>query len=459
MSSIASKVLLIWVLQAILAKHQTFAHSPWVGFGNGGDSVIDTDSVHPRDTSSIGTTDLSSLWDGPASTDTFTLSPPSNTSSMTDYQIEAAIKPNVDSKSSSSPNEVYDQNLRLQSSSSNITAVNGYILYASPIMSAELLALLLATHNNLNTYRGRNDVINHYQLNYTAWSFEVIVANGTLHYASISSIVTRFLQLMPNQQVNNSIMWTRVGCLYHGDKPIADVAIVPLSTDQEPIFANVSSLAPAPTTSTPLQIMTISPTSVINSTEIISPDVLDIYSTSQLATLPKRQASALERQVILKVYNTALYVTLHILRHPDGWISRTVVVFFIVAIYVAVCKYSLGVLAELVSGSWGGNHLGEIYGFDSGIWRLGQLSARFMMKATSRDREGRLASFDATQWEAIATTIVAPLKLAGKGDEVYAVGGEIRGPDPANNKTGELVKLGEWQLTAEPVLAGIHDEL
>lgn len=146
MSSIAPKVLLIWVLQAILAKHQTFAHPPGVGFKNGGDPFIDTDFIYPRDSSSIGTTDFSSFWDTPASTDTFTLSSPSDASSMADYQVKAAIKPIVGTKSSSSSNEVYDKHLRLESSSTNITALNGYILYASPILYDELLALLLATH-------------------------------------------------------------------------------------------------------------------------------------------------------------------------------------------------------------------------------------------------------------------------------------------------------------------------
>jgi len=459
MLSIASKALLIWVLQAIIAKHQTFAYPPWANGGNGGDSVIDTDSVYSRDTPSTETTDFALPWDAPASFDQFTLSSLSNTSSMTDYRVKAAIDLNADSKSSSSPNEVYDWDLHLESSSSNITAVNGYILYASLILLTQLLALLLATHNNLNTYRGRNDMTNHYQLNYTTWSFEVIVANGTLHYASLSSIVTRFMQIMPDREVNNNFTWTRVGCLYNGDKPIADVAIVPLSTDQEPTFPKVRSMEPPPTTTTPVQIITISPTRVINSTEIISFNALDIYNSSQLTSLPKRQASALEREVILKVYNTALYVTLHILRNPDGRITRTVKVFFIAVIYVAVCKFALGVLAELVFGSSGGNHLGEIYGFDSGIWRLGQLSARFVIKATARDYDGRLVSFDARTWEAIATTVLEPLKMANKGQEVYAVGGELRGPDPANNKTGQVVKLGEWQLTVEPVPANVHDEL
>lgn len=455
----APKVLLIWVLQAISAKHQIFAHSSGVGFGNGGDTVIVTDFIHPRDSSNIGTPVFPSLWDTHASTDTFTLSSPSNASSMTDYRVKAAIKPIVGTKSSSSSNEVYDKNLRLESSSTNITAVNGYILYASPILSAELLALLLATHNNLNTYRGRSDVTNHYQLNYTNWSFEVIVANGTLHYASISSIVTRFLRLMPDRQVNNNVTWTRVGCLYNGDKPIAYIAIVPLSTDQDPIFANARSMEPPPTTPTPLHIMTISPTGVINSTEVISPDALDIYGTSQLTRLPKRQASALEREVILKVFDTALYMSLHILRNPDGLISRTVVIFFVVVIFVALSQFALGILGEMLFGSRASNQLGEIYGLDSGSWRLGQLWARFVVKTTARDHNDRLVSFDARSWEAIATALLEPLKIAGNGEKVYAVGGEVRGPDPANNRTGEVVKLGEWQLTAEPVSAGIHDEL
>lgn len=301
--------------------------------------------------------------------------------------------------------------------------------------------------------------MNHYQLKYKHWSFEAIAANGTLHFASISSIVARFLQLMPDRQVNSNFTRTRVGCLYNGDKPIAYIAIVPLSTDQDPIFANAQSTEPPHTTPTPLQIMTISPTGVINSTEVISPGALDIYGTSQLTPLPKRQASALEREVILKVFNTALSMSLHIFRNPDALITRTVVVFFVVVIFVAMSQFALGVLGELLFGSRASNQLGEIYGLDSGSWRLGQMSARFMIKTTARDHNDRLVSFDARTWEAIATTILEPVKTAGKGEEVYAVGGEVRGPDPANKKTGEVVKLGEWQFIVEPVSAGTHDEL
>lgn len=400
MSFVGAKATLTWGLFAIIVIHEAIAYPRLGGIGNDGDSVVDSNLLISRDTPSY-----SYLADPPASIDTFTIPSPSDTSSQTNVAVRAA----VNSDAGPTSNKVYDKDLHLRSGSRNVTGVNGYALYASPINSTQLLALLLATHNNLNTYRGRNDVTNFYQLNYTTWSFEVVVANGTIHYTTISSIVKRFLRLIPHKQVIGNITWTRVACLYNGDKPIANVAIVPLPTDPETVVVDFDKTGFVPATPTPVQVLTISPTGVINSTEVISPDALDIYRNSQVEPHPKRQTSSLEREVILKVINTGLYVTLHIFRDPNGEGRRTLAVFFTVVIFLSLSQFALGLLAELVLGS-GSDGAAKVYGIDSGSWHLGQMSARFVMKTTARDPHGNLIAFDPKTWEAIANAILEPSK-------------------------------------------------
>lgn len=334
--------------------------------------------------------------------------------------------------------------------------MDGHTLYASPIISTQLLALLFATYQDLNT-RNQTEEISFYQHHYTTWSYEVAVANGTLRYGSILSVVNRYLKLTPGQD-DHSITWTRVGCLFNGGKPVADIALVPLIEDHDSVAAKSGGTNVPAIPTTPVKVMTVSPIGITNTTEIISPNALDICKDSSMSTLPKRQASSLERKVILKVFNTGLRVTARMHREPDGVLARVLPVFFVVAIILALSKFALGMIAELLIGSYAANAAGKFYGIDSGSYHLGQLSVRFVMKSTARDRVGNLVGFDATFWESLAETMLVPLKIADTTKEVYAVGGTLSGPDTVNG-TDKMVKIGEWKMAVNQKPAVVHDEL
>ena len=79
------------------------------------------------------------------------------------------------------------------------------------------------------------------------------------------------------------------------------------------------------------------------------------------------------------------------------------------------------------------------------------------MESTARDREGRLIAFKAETLKAMIYALLEPLQSLGVGEQVYAVGGEILGPDVVNG-TGKVVKVGVWELRADPAPPLIHDE-
>lgn len=204
MPLIACKVWLIWLLQSISLIPQTLAYSHFVKSNVEAISSAGPDLLSTRDGSGIEITNFPIVSDTAALLSTLVLS-----------------------KSSSKRDEARNSGLRLRSSNRNITAVNGDILYASPILLTELLALLRATREDLATHFDQNAMTKIYQFNHMAWSFNVVVAKGTLRYSSISSIVKRFIRLTSSQSEGN-ITWTWAGCVFGGSEPIADVAMLPV---------------------------------------------------------------------------------------------------------------------------------------------------------------------------------------------------------------------------------------
>ncbi|KAL8699004.1 MAG: hypothetical protein Q9201_006250 [Fulgogasparrea decipioides] len=408
-------------------------------------SEADLTPVNHRGASSKYIPTVSNVPDISAILDAFTLPSSSKRPLGSDRSAQPIVVATVPSKRSSTVHALYDSDLHLLSDRRNITAVDGYTLYALPISLPQLLGLLLETHHDLSTSHRQTDETDRYQYSYTSWSFEVAVANGTLRYSLIASVVRRFLQLMQGQHPSK-IIWTRVAVLYKGDQPFANIAIVPFVTDQESYITDLGRPEiPLVASTTPVQIMTVSPSGVTNSTEVISPHALDMYSNSLAPTLPKRQASSMEREMIVRVLNAALYVSLRILREPDGTVINAIAGLVATSIVAALGRLALGLLGELVFGSYTSGILGEMYHLDSGSYRLGQLSARFIMRTTARDRRGKPIGFAAKTWDALARALWRPLQSVPQNKEMYAVGGEIMGVDPVNG-TGRRVKLGEWQL-------------
>lgn len=303
------RVWLTWVLQISILS---FAHTLSAGHSS---RAIPLTKSNVSSRKNLAETSYPFFSDVAEPIDTFILPFTSSASSSTQSSPQASIY----SRSSSTSDQGTDHGLRLKSSTRNLTGVDGYILYASPILSTELIALLLATHDDLSMRRDGNDETNFYQFSHTAWSFQVAVSKRTLRYALISSVVTRFLRLVSGQSEAN-ITWTRVGCVYDDGEPMANVAILPTITDQETTYTGFNTIDSSPNAGKPVKIMTISPIGIFNSTEIINPRALDMYHNYIAHDVPKRALSttSFEREIILKVFDTGYYLTLEILGNPAG---------------------------------------------------------------------------------------------------------------------------------------------
>ncbi|KAL8831320.1 MAG: hypothetical protein Q9170_005345 [Blastenia crenularia] len=141
---------------------------------------------------------------------------------------------------------------------------------------------------------------------------------------------------------------------------------------------------------------------------------------------------------------------------PGG--GNTAMGFMTYPIMLALGRLTLGLIAGLVFDDWAVNQLGQVYHLNSGSYRLGALSARFVLKATARDDEGKLIAFKPETLKAAANALLAPfIEVRGTVGSLYVMSGEIVGP--AVNGSGEIVPLGMWKLVVGPSASTVHDEL
>ncbi|KAL8938245.1 MAG: hypothetical protein Q9216_004005 [Gyalolechia sp. 2 TL-2023] len=433
------------VLGVLLPVYRVLAYPHFSDIYTHIKSIAETSFLTPRDASNPNpANDFFPSYNRTPTDEVFLEFPRSTLNQST--QPEQEIKTFL--KSSSSSDHIPADSLLLKSDDRRIVGVNGETLYASPINSTELLLLLLLAHDDLSTKSkdiyGRTK---YYQINHTNWSFDVAVASGTLRYAAILAVVVRFLRLFPSYNTP-FIVWNRVGCVYnqYSGEPIADVAIFPLIGDQRLASTDHSLIDASHIPSAPVQVLTISPQEITNSTEIISPQALDVYKTSPETTLPKRQ---LEGEVLMRVFNTGFYLTLRIIVHANEIVQRAAVGFLMIPLLIALSRWAVGVIVGLVLKPYAADMLAEIYSLESGSFRLGHLTARFFIRATARDSEGRLVALKAETYKAIANAILEPLtRIKDSQEPVYSVGGDIFGPDSVNGTVG-TVKLGEWELRVD----------
>lgn len=369
------------------------------------------------------------------------------------------------------PRELFHPNdggLQLRSTLGNLTSVNGYNLYSAPIFTAQYSDVLTAARNDLLQNDDPNDVTSFYQCNHTGWSFEVVVANGTLHYASVSAIVSRYLKLIPSYDPATHVTRTRVGRVDRKENPIADIALVPL--DVQPTFnstATAITLEPGETLVTE-----VNPQGSTTRVERLTGQELSIFGTDPPPNLPKRQ-TGLEREVMRAVTNTAFAISVRLWRDPEGGLVtlRNAAVLLAPPIYLALTNMGLtldaikqaadNALTESMLGALAGLTGSSVtYEIGSGFFKFGYLSTRFMMKMNERDEDGNLVVLNAVTWKKLAWAVLDPLQklLKTKNSKIYAIQGKIYGP--GTNGTGsegdqqqqQQQVLGYWELTALPIV-------
>jgi len=93
--------------------------------------------------------------------------------------------------------------------------VNNVLLASVPILTTQLQDILNAAKQQLVNLQG---ITNIYQCNHTGWSFEVAFVEGeSVHYATLSAIVTRILYHLPDAAQFN-VTKTRVGVIKRAER-------------------------------------------------------------------------------------------------------------------------------------------------------------------------------------------------------------------------------------------------
>ncbi|KAL8637519.1 MAG: hypothetical protein Q9228_005219 [Teloschistes exilis] len=437
-------VLLIYTLLSLSSIYCASSY-PWLGEDvNNLNPATGSNSILSHQAIGFETSGNPSLSKASLSLNTFSHSSPSE------------VSPNASWKRLSQAIENFEQGLHLKISTSSITAVNGYTLYASPIALPDLLALLLATYRDLSLSRAATDLTNAYHYNTSVWSFEVAVANGTIHYSSISSIVKRSLQTMQGPHVG-IITRSFIACLYKENNAIADIAIIPSASNEDSTWTTIGSenggtsqsVPDIPTT--PVRINTISPTGIVSTTNIIPQTALDIFNSNP-DPLKRRSGSSIEREIVVKVASTTLYIARRILARNEleNEVANPIVAaalpyFFNAAVILAFSSFGLGVATESSTHAYY-NHelLGNSFFVDSRIFPLGRLTARFYMWSTLRDRQGRQVGFAAKVWDTLAKQFLEVVRRAPQDREVYGTEGTVKGKDPVNG-TDDYVTWARWE--------------
>ena len=346
--------------------------------------------------------------------------------------------------------------LRLRMSKGSVSDVNGFTLNSIPIPLPDLVNLLLATYSDLSLYQSQTSDMDFYQFNGTAWCLKVVVSTHMLRFSTISSIVKTFLRSMVGRYPSK-LSWTPVGCLYQDHSPITDIAMFPWTTNEAFISMDFGRGNAPSIPTTPAHIMTLSPAGAINTTEIISPNALDIYTTSSATNLPKRLPIAGE--IIVKVFNTALYVVRRIDFDAElgDRVVRALSLYIEAAVGLSINSMAFGILAESTKIQWFDDIFDRVPLIDGGSYRVGKMLVRFQARATARDVQGKPLGFAAQTWDTLATTLSTVLRNVPQVVPVYAVGGEINGLDTVN-QTGKVVQIGQWQITVSPTPVNVHDE-
>ena len=374
-----------------------------------------------------------------------------------------------------------DGGLQLYSTLGNITSVNGQNLYSAPIKTSIYRDILANAQLDILKHHDLNDVTGFYQCNHSGWSFEVVVANGTLHYGSLSAVVSRYMKLIPSYGPAKDVTRTRVGRIDRLGKPLADVAMIPL--DAQPALNNTAvsiQLEPGQVLA-----IEITPQGSITRAETLMGQELSIFGTQEPRNFPKRQ-NGLEREVVRAVSTTTFSLSIRLWRDPQGRlpILRSAAIFLLARpIYLALTNLNLILdtieqahsAVQSAAETMHNNTLSGIYAglegseleINSGYFQFGYMSTRFLMKITERDENGNLPVLDAVTWPKLAWSILEPLKSLMVGNDsdsrqAYAVHGDIYGPrslllngtgQAAQEQQQQQVVVGYWELVAMPVEA------
>ena len=330
--------------------------------------------------------------------------------------------------------------LLLRSSTHSVNGIGGYPLFALPILSSELGEILSKAQVDLQT-RDNDVFVSSYHVNTAKWSFMVLVANTTLHRASIQAVIKRFLKLSLTTVSPQDIVSTRVGVIYDSSTPIADILIMPFQiangASRIPFFSSGNHSF---VTSQPTEIVRVTPFGsncayeILNETTALAP-----YLNHRLPTEQNITARSIETVIIRKIGETAYDMSIRLWQRENGlpvevkiWVIKAIV-------FIAYWQIIFGALLEMLDitdplGFYGGElSSDERQGLDTGFYVVGRLMVRFVAQVTKVVGQ---TIFSRNIWEQILATLLNPLRgMSPSSDNAWAMEGEIYGP---SNSTGPV---------------------
>ena len=346
--------------------------------------------------------------------------------------------------------------LFLRSSIKNISGIGGYPLFALPIFSTDLVKLLSETKADVEK-RVSQTLASAYQYSTNKWSFSVILANTTVPYALIQGAVTRFLKLSSTIKAPEDVVFTRVGVIYNGSTPIANIAILPyqiVSNSSFVPFSNFGQYKNFPA-SQPIEIIKVTPFDsscayqFVNQTAVLSP-----FQGHGLLEQQNFTTRSLEAEILVRVGQTAIDMSLYLWRREDGLPLEVKVWALKSVLYIASWQISAAALSGLFEFDPFSNLLkdgsfDENTELDTGFYVLGRLIARFIVRLIVTT--AHILSLGV--WKDIVTALLAPLQAMSADASAWAMEGEIYGPNVTNDshaaKSEEKGKgnvVARWQI-------------
>ena len=356
--------------------------------------------------------------------------------------------------------------LLLRSSTSNVSGIGGYPIFALPIMSSDLAEILSKTQADLQT-RKSDLSTSSYSINTTDWSFLVLMDNTTLPFAAIRSVVMRFLKLSPTTKEPQDIVSTRVGVILNDSTPIADIVILPYrpvgNTSDIP-FTNFGNHSLS--TSHPNEVFQITPYGSTCTHQVVNETTaLALYSDHDPTTKQNNlRTRDIQGEIVAPLGQTIYQIGYRLWRDPvygipvlvKAWALHAII---LVALQLATFELFKELRDPIPPSEVGTmpspfklGGLNQTSTLDTGYYPVGRLMARFVIQNMENFRPveplGMMLKVNFEFLKAMAQRV----KDMNPQDDVFAIEGEVYKPndtDSENSTKEEGVRqtVAKWQLS------------
>ncbi|KAL9608445.1 MAG: hypothetical protein Q9167_006727 [Letrouitia subvulpina] len=378
--------------------------------------------------------------------------------------------------SSSSPGrKLIEYPISVHSSTGYVMSTEGIKVYSLPIDTTNYRNLLQGAIDDLSRHE-RLQHTTRYTFNSSDWSFNVLVVNTTVNYATIDTVVKHFLKLLPESA--QGLVNARVATIIRNKLPVADVMVIPAF--EVPAVEAITAVSNQSAVAVDLNTATgqVNFTTVLASgsfTELqpfdeaiwtrfvqnVTNAVDEGHSKAKIKKTRTVNIDLLDMAHNIAVPGTAYGLNVRIWRDPaTGAMRRAPVVFFRAAIRAAV-NYLVHELDERTQ-------LGDLLDPDrlvddfamftemtSGAVPVGVSTAVFRMMTSVQDAHMQPLRLHADMWLRLALTLLqrfASLEPLALFPEIVA---DLLGPDPV---TGQVGVIGGMVFVMEGNRV-VHDEL